>query len=141
MIQQRSNKSIASGQFFEIFVQTAGKWRGCDWSTTFGLHALNLNGLVAGDAALIARATLGTEASDWRAAAKWLARVECQAKRAEAKAAQAAEVAEIGKLPEALRLAEEACGVERRYHVELVWQPLRDAIATALVGQPPNSHT
>jgi hypothetical protein len=126
---------MGPGGFSWTYVQNAGKWYGCDWPTAFGVNKLDLNGLRPSQAALLTRATAGSEAADWRAAAEWLAQVERDAKQAEAKAAKAAELAEAGKLTEALRLAEEACAIEGRYHTSLVWQPLRKAIATALAEE------
>jgi len=81
-------------------------------------------GLRPAQATLLARATFGKEGADWRAAAESLAQVERDAKQAEGKAAKAAELAEAGRLTAALQLAEEACAIERRYHANLVWQPL-----------------
>ena len=120
---------MAAGKFFWTYVQAAGKWQGCDWSTTFGVTKLNLNSLRAAQAHLLSEATSGNEAAEWRDAAQWLERVEQDAKQAEAKAARAAELAESKRLFEALTLVEEACALERRYHTHLVWQPLREAIA------------
>jgi hypothetical protein len=94
--------------FAWTYVQSAGKWCGCDWPTAFGVHNLDLKGLRPSQATLLAGATAGSEAADWRA--------------------------EAGRLTEALRLAEEACVIEGRYHTSLVWQPLLKAIATALAG-------
>jgi hypothetical protein len=125
--------------FAWTYVQSAGKWRGCDWPTAFGVHNLDLKGLRPSQATLLAEATAGSEAADWRAAAEWLAQVERDAKQAEARAAKAAELAEAGRLAEALRLAEEACAIEGRYHMSLVWQPLRNAIATTLAEDQPGT--
>lgn len=129
MLHRIPDRQMTPGEFFWTFVQTSGKWGGCDWPTTFGATGLNLNGLRAAQAALLAGVTSGREAMDWLAAADWLARVQRDAEECEAKAARAAELAEAGRLPEALRLAEEACAIEGRYHADLVWKPLREAIA------------
>jgi hypothetical protein len=125
----------APGVFYWTFVQNAGKWQGCDWPTAFGVNKVDLNGLRPSQATVLGKATSGSEADDWRAAAEWLAQVERDAKLAEAKAAKAAELAEAGRLTEAVWLAEEACVIEGRYHASLVWQPLREAIATALAEE------
>jgi hypothetical protein len=127
------------GLFYWAYVQNTGKWRGCDWLTAFGVNGLDLKGLRPSEAALLAGATSGSEAADWRAAAEWLAQVARDAQQAEAKAAKAAELAEAGRLAEALRLADEACAIEGRYHMSLVWQPLRNAIATTLAEDQPGS--
>jgi hypothetical protein len=118
-----------------MYVRNAGQWRGCDWPTAFGASKLDLMGLRPTQATLLANATSGSEGADWRAAADWLARVKRDAEQAEAKAAKAAELAEAGRLTEALRLVEEACALEARYHADLVWRPLRDAIVTAVADQ------
>jgi hypothetical protein len=126
---------MPSGHFVRVYVQNAGKWRGCDWSTALGASKLELRGLRAAQATLLANATSGSEGADWRAAADWLARVERDAEQTDGKAAKAAELAEAGRLTEALRLVEEACALEGRYHADLVWRPLRDAIVTAVADQ------
>jgi hypothetical protein len=132
---------MATGKFFWIYVQSSGKWQGCDWPTAFGANRLNLNGLRAVQAHLLSEATAGSEGADWRAAAQWLENVERDAKQVEAKTARAAELAEAGQLNEALTLVEEACAMEGRYHTDLVWQPLRQTIATVLAEQRPESTT
>src|SRR5690348_12635546 len=119
---------MPTGDFLRMYVQHAGHWRGCDWPTALGVSKLDLKGLHAAQATLLAGATSGSEEADWRAAAEWLPQVERDAKQAEAKAARAAELAEAGRLTEALRPAEEACAIEGRYHADLVWRPLCDAI-------------
>ena len=126
---------MTSGSYFWTYMQLADQWRGCDWPTQFGQADLNLSGLRAAQAILLAEATSGSEAADWLAAAEWLSQVERDAQRATARAAKAAELAEAGKLPEALRRIEEACAIESQYHANLVWRPLREAIAAALAKQ------
>jgi hypothetical protein len=130
---------MPQGEYSSTYLQNTGKWYGCDWPTAFGVNKLDLKGLRPAQATLLARATSGSEGADWRAAAEWLTQVERDAKQAEAKAAKAAELAEAGRLTEALRLAEEACVIEGRYHASLVWQPLCKAIATALAEEQPGS--
>ena len=61
-----------------------------------------------------------------------LVQVERDAKQADVKAARAAELAETGRLTDALFLAEDVCAIEERYHDHQVWRPLSDAIAAAL---------
>jgi hypothetical protein len=137
--QQAGSQATAAhmntGSFFWMYVQLADQWSGCDWPTSFGSGCLNLKGLRAAQATLLAAATPGSEAVEWLEAAEWLSQVEQDAKQAAAKAARAAEVAEAGNLAEALRLVEEACAIEGHYHAQLVWQPLREAIIAGLRGQ------
>src|SRR5262245_26548095 len=59
-----------------VFRQQAGKWTGCAWRTCFGKSELDLNGMNSAQARIMARATSGPEAADWRAAVQWLAQVE-----------------------------------------------------------------
>jgi hypothetical protein len=112
--------------------QAAGKWTGCDWPTEFGKTGLNLNGLKALQALLLARATSGSERADWHAAVAWLTGIEQDAQEAESKAGQAMALARSGQLQEALAHAQRACAVEAKHHRRLVWQPLREAIEAAL---------
>src|SRR5262249_52601748 len=135
MDRQLPDTKIAAGKFSWTYMQNAGKWQSCDWSTAFGTNQLDLKGLSAAQATLLCGATSGSEAAEWQAAAEWLGEVERDAKQAEAQAARAAELAEAGRLSEALRLAEESCVIEGRYHANLVWQALHQVIAIALVEQ------
>jgi hypothetical protein len=113
------------------FRQAAGQWAGCDWPTEFGTAGLNLNGLTAAKALMLARATSGRERADWQAALEWLTRLEQDARAAEDLARQALELARGGELEEALVHAERACAIEAIYHSRLVWRTLRDAIEAA----------
>jgi hypothetical protein len=126
---------LRRGAYFATFIDSAGKWLGCDWPTTFGVNELQLKNLRPTQAKMLAEATAGSESSDWRRAAEWLNRVESDANHAEAKAAKAAELAETGRLIDALKLAEESCDIERQYHSSLIWKPLCEAIAAALADQ------
>jgi hypothetical protein len=78
---------------------------------------------------LMAGATAGGESAEWRRAAQWLARVERDAHQAEQKAQAAVELASRQCTRDALKRVEEACRLEAKYHKELVWQPLQEAIA------------
>jgi hypothetical protein len=115
-----------------VYQQVSGQWLGCDWPTAFGVTGLNLNGLRSSQAWLMAQATAGVEAADWRAAAAWLARVEETAVQAESCARTAASLCEAGRFSDALRLAREACALESRYHSEPGWQALVQVIASAI---------
>jgi hypothetical protein len=112
--------------------QTAGSWTGCDWPVHFGKFGLNLNGLRSRQAVLIAGATSGAEAAEWRRAAKWLAHVEQDARQAETLARAAVDLAARDDLRAALESAEDACRIEARYHRRLLWQAVRDGIAAQL---------
>ena len=119
-------------QIQDAFAQASGKWTGCDWPTQFGRGNLNLDGLQAGQALLMARATSGSEAADWRAAVKWLTQLESDARAAEVEGRSAADLALAGKLHEGLEHAGLACAIERHYHSRPIWQSLWDAIRSAL---------
>ena len=110
----------------------SGKWTGCDWPTQFGRTGLDLQGFCSSQAILMAGATAGSEAADWRNAVTWLTRVEQDARQAESEAQTAVSLARKGKLREALQRADLACAMEARYHRSLAWRPLRDAIEAAL---------
>jgi hypothetical protein len=94
----------------------------------FGKRAVDLNGMKAAQANIMARATSGPESADWRAAAKRLAQVERDAAEAEQAAAQAVVQAEQQNWKDALALAQRACSLEYHHHDQATWQPLFDAI-------------
>ena len=110
----------------------SGKWTGCNWPTRFGRTGFDLRGLCSSQAILMARATAGSEAANWRDAVAWLMQVEQDARQAESEAQTAASLAQNGKLRDALHCADRACAMEARYRRSLVWRPLRDAIEAAL---------
>jgi hypothetical protein len=116
----------------QAFHSGAGRWTGCDWPTQFGLMGLDLCGLTARQARLMAGATAGAESADWRAAATWLAEVEADARQAEDAARRAAQLAAEGRLAEAAEQALAACELEGRYRPAVVWRPLHDAIDDGL---------
>jgi hypothetical protein len=102
---------------------------------------MNLDGLRSTQALLMARATSGAERSEWLAAATWLGRVEQDAREADEAAGQALRLALAGDLATAMTYAERACALEAPYHAELVWRPLRDAVAAlsrTSAAQPDN---
>jgi hypothetical protein len=117
----------------QAFLSGVGKWTGCDWPTRFGTTGLDLNGLTAAQALLMARATAGAESADWRAAARWLDEVEADARKAEEAASRAARLAADGRLVEAAEQAKLACALEGRYREERVWRQLYDALAEHLM--------
>jgi len=118
--------------FSRLYELTKGRWIGCDWPTKFGTAELNLSGVTARQAALLARATSGQESADWQQAAHWLTTVEADAEAA----LQAAETAEqnvaAGRLQEALLFADRAVQLEEPYHRDACWQQLKDAILAQL---------
>jgi hypothetical protein len=112
-----------------------GRWTGCDWPTSFGDTGLDLNGMTAHQALLMARATAGTEAADWREAVQWLRLVEADAEAAEEAAARALTAARREDLSAARWSARAACELEARYHPRPVWTSLQEV----LEALPPNS--
>jgi CheY-like chemotaxis protein len=125
-----------TSEFVRLFVQAVDRWVGCDWPTRFGQLGLELNGLKASHARLLARATAGREAADWLAAARWLEQVEADARQAAEAAGLATDLALFGQLEPALAAAWTACAVEAEYpQHEPVWQPLCDLLATAWAEQ------
>jgi hypothetical protein len=114
------------------FLNGVGRWAGCAWPTRFGATGLDLHGLTAAQALLLARATAGAEAADWRAAVAWLAEVEAHARRAEEAAGRAVRSAADGRWAAAEAEARLACELEGRYRSPLVWRPLSEAITASL---------
>ena len=110
------------------FDRARGTWTGCDWPTSFGDTGLDLNGMTSHQALLMARATAGLEAADWREAVQWLRLVESDAEAAEEAARWAVESAARGDLAAARRDARTACDLEARYHPQPVWTDLREAL-------------
>jgi hypothetical protein len=132
-------REMLTSDIERAFHQSAGKWTGCDWPTQFGKSGLNLYGLKAKQAALLARATSGLESADWRAAVEWLDQVERDAQAAQVMAGEALTCARNGNAAGALFHAQNACDLEAKYHKQSVWTPLRMAIAAALdAGQKMN---
>jgi hypothetical protein len=111
------------------FDQACGVWTGCDWPTSFGVTGLDLCGMTSHQALLMARATAGAEAADWREAVHWLRLIEADAESAEEAARRAAGAAARGDLTAAAREAQSAWDLEARYHPQPVWADLRDAVA------------
>jgi hypothetical protein len=119
---------LSPSQITRKFRQLARSWTGCDWPIQFGKLGLNLNGLTSAQAALMAGATSGEESAEWRRAAKWLAAVEQDAVRAERLARSAVDFAARRCPREAVEAIENACQIEAKYHDQLVWRELRDAL-------------
>ena len=68
-------------EILQAFLRGRNRWAGCDWPTRFGAAGLDLCALTSAQALLMARATAGAEAAEWRAAAQWLAEVEASTAR------------------------------------------------------------
>jgi hypothetical protein len=123
---------MSPDEILGTFLSGRGRWTGCDWPTQFGAAGLNLCALTAAQALLMARATAGDEAAEWRAAVAWLGEVEEAARQAEAEANRAARLAAEGRLAEAAERAWAAIELEDRYRPAAVWRPLYDAILEVL---------
>lgn len=108
-----------------------GKWAGCDWTTAYGPRRLDLAGIQARQARLIANATTGDESKAWNEAAQWLDDVEHDAATAETEALIALNLVDVGQLAEAEQHAFQACQLENRYQRASVWHDLLMAIRHA----------
>lgn len=92
------------------------------------MRGLDLSGLKARQARLLASATTGAESRDWEQAARWLEQVEDDARRARFAATTAVEFFGQQEHVRALEQIMRACEIEGRYHEQLVWGRLRDLI-------------
>ena len=126
-----------TNQVSRCFSEAAGVWTGCDWQTEFGFAHFNLQNLNSSHAILMARATAGNEEDAWWEASRWLARVEQEALEAERHARLALHAAEAKQWVTALIHARQACDIESRYHEQLIWQPLCEAVEKALKASSP----
>jgi hypothetical protein len=133
MVSLLSDHTMLADEIEQVYRQFVNQWSGCDWPTAFGQNGLDLNGLKASQAFLLAWATSGSERADWQAALPWLTTIEQEASEANEQARQAVALAQAGNLHEALSHAQRACVLEAKYHDQLVWQLLREAIEAALV--------
>ena len=116
------------------YTRARGAWTGCDWPTSFGDTGLDLNGMTSHQALLMARATAGVEAADWREAVHWLRLVEVDAEAASEAGRRASDEAARGNLAAAGRAAWAACELEVRYHPQPVWGPLQEALEAVPVS-------
>lgn len=119
-----------------LYEELQNRWVGCDWPTEFGAGGLNLCGITARQAALLARATSGQESADWDEAARWLTKVEADAEAARQAAALAWQEASAGQLEKAYSHARRACELERRYHRHAHWQAFEDTLHDCFEGTP-----
>lgn len=108
------------------------QWQTCDWPTEFGPLKLNLNGLRSVHLERLGHATSGQESRAWRMAATWVREIEATAARAQQLSMQARDAFLEQNPSEAIRLIEQACELERRWHPEPVWQSLERAIRNEL---------
>jgi hypothetical protein len=115
----------------QLYLCAVGKWRGCDWATSFGRRGLNLKGLGACQAGLLACALAGEERQAWSEAAGWLRQVEEDARDAERHADAAVFLAMFGLLDEARRHARTAHDLEASYRAPTAWGPLCEALEEA----------
>jgi hypothetical protein len=119
------------------YTRARNAWTGCDWPTSFGDTGLDLSGVTSHQALLMARATSGLEAADWREAVHWLRLVEADAEAAEEAARWAVEHTAHGDLPAARRDAQAACDLEARYHPLPVWGELNNLLDEACPASHP----
>jgi hypothetical protein len=124
-------RPLANVAVHRAYTRALNAWTGCDWHTEFGAARLDLNGVRAAHAALLAQATAGPEAADWRAARIWLEEVEQDAATARSEAGAAVASADAGQLADALGHARRACALESKYQVPRFWPPLCDALEAA----------
>ena len=121
------------------FLKGLGQWTGCSWPTEFGNTKLNLEGLKASQAALMAGSTSGKERDDWAAATHWLEQVELDAREAEREAELARDLANREQAQRAWLRIERACALQRKYTQKgLAWEPLRMVIAKRLPRVDPD---
>jgi len=103
-------------------------WRSCDWHHSFPSLGIDLFGLKAVYAQRMARATCGKEAEAWQQVFMLLETIEADARKAASAARQAMDAVEQGDLEMALSLVLEACRLEGKWHSEVGWKSLEEAI-------------
>ena len=112
----------------DAYESAKDQWQTCDWQTEFGPLKLNLNGLCSVHLERLGRATSGQESRAWRMAAIWVREIEAASAKAQELAMQARDAFLRQNLCEAIKLIEQACELERRWHPEPVWRRLEQAI-------------
>src|SRR5262245_49131093 len=115
MVGLQMRKGRGMDKITRAYADAVGRWIGCDWQTSFGPRQLDLQGLTATHAVMMAQATGGVEAEAWREAARWLLQVEHHAREAEAEARAAVVWAESGDWQRAGAHARRACELEGAY--------------------------
>ena len=111
-----------------LFAYAEGRWTGCDWPMAMGPRQLDLQGVRANQARLLAELTPGDEATAWDEAARYLYTIERDARDAENAARRAVELFRLDSLPQSASEIERAVSLEARYRKPLVWESLRAAI-------------
>lgn len=124
-----NNDGDSSQRLADLYLAAKNRWKGCDWTTKFGRLELELRGMFAKQARLLADATSGEEAKAWTEATRWLEQVEQDACAAQAAAATAVELIEKRDFAAGLAKIEEAYRLESRYRQSVIWKPLREHIA------------
>ncbi|MCI0458265.1 MAG: hypothetical protein L0Z62_14975 [Gemmataceae bacterium] len=137
-----TNEGAELEEVLRAYTAGAGTWTGCDWTTTFGKNRVDLNGVTAAAAQALANTAASESGKEnWRAAARWLAQVECAARQAEAAAAAAVAAARAGEWRQALAHAERAWALEFStgrpiwHSYPVAWQKLRRAIEAGCAAQ------
>lgn len=133
------NQDLRLKRIEECFEEAIDQWNGCDWTTFFGKTGLNLDKMTSAQALLLARATAGKEAEDWRRAVAWLTGVEVDVGDAKGRARMAVMLCRANRWREALEQAQEANRLESRYHRVTVWQPFCEAIEEAIRTRTPQA--
>lgn len=114
-------------KLIRAYMASADSWEGCVWTTSFGPRGLDLNGLKAAQARILAAATSGIESDDWSSASRWLEQLEWDALAAKAAAGSAVHVyftdPQLAK-----NEIQRACEIESKYRTPVTWQPLRDLV-------------
>jgi hypothetical protein len=118
----------------------AGTWVGCDWPTTFGPAALDLQGWTAAEAEARAVEAPAAQRKDWEAAARWLREVERRAEEAETEAELAVRATAAGDWAQAVEHAWVAWSIEfstgRPFRQDPpTWQRLYKAVVGATRGR------
>ncbi|WP_417739618.1 hypothetical protein [Rosistilla oblonga] len=132
----RNKRMQAANAIDAAYEKGRNRWRGCDWTTSFGSMGLDLNGMKPHQTRWLAGATSGEEAKHWEQAAEWLARVARDAQQAEAAATEAAALWKAGERTLALEKIQAAVALEARYRNPFVWKPLLHAIADSIRMNP-----
>lgn len=120
----------ASATVIQAYSRACGRWHGCCWPTAFGSRRLNLDGISANQARVMADALAGSEADEWRQASRWLTSIEQDAQEAETLAAEALRLWSQGRLAEARNLARRILAVESAHHANVQWAPFVDALGS-----------
>ena len=113
----------------QLVTRASSGWTGCNWQTAFGPRQLNLAGIRAYQAQVIAEATPGEESQAWADAARWLRVVEHDAKLAATHGKQALQFASSGDALAARTQIVFAIGLEAKYRSPIAWPAVWSALA------------